>query len=724
MEEVGVEAIVKGLSAFLGDMGKINSSLQGVRGEGTLLQRAFGAVTDGILSFGEHVARVAEVALGVLLRDAIRAAVDFVKELISVTIDAGNEFQVLELRLQRLNFNTLVESGIDYNDATRQSIDLTKEQLKWLQLLAAQSPYDATDVANVFTLARSYGFAGDAAQHLTQDILDFSSGMGLSNVEVKRIIINFGQMVQQGKVTQRELNDLARGAFVPVNDVLKIMSEQTGVAIEDMDDFRKEGESVGAFMEAFSTLVEQRFSGAMEQMAQTFKASTDNVLDLVKGIGGLQIVKPVLDVIGKRVSDFANAFTDVPERWERLQWAARRVGGELSRLVSQLLGFLPSTDSLADAVVRAVEGIADFIRDNRQNVIDFFLKIGSIIQNNIVPIFTDHLLPAFYSLQEWFYNNRNVITLFFEAVRDIFSEFISDLLGGQGPAKNFGDTITKIMWFIIENKDAIVKWLEVLWSVFVVWQVITTVLSIVGSVLISVIGFVLSLVAGIAGLIGVVEFVIPILGAVAAAIGAIGLPVIALIAAIGVLTYMVVKNWDQIKTTTQQLWFIIKYHFGLMAQAVAGAGTQMWESIKSSISRIVTSFQNINWTGLGHSIAQGISNGLIQGARWIVNAAKNAAYSAYNAALSALGIHSPSKLFFEIGENTMQGMAMGIQKAAGLAAVSMQGAMARVASASIPSVTNSTIYNSTANYNLTVNSAAQTEPITQDFSMMQSLAGV
>ena len=72
----------------------------------------------------------------------------------------------------------------------------------------------------------------------------------------------------------------------------------------------------------------------------------------------------------------------------------------------------------------------------------------------------------------------------------------------------------------------------------------------------------------------------------------------------------------------------------------------------------------------------------------------------------------------------MQGLAVGIQKSSGLAAVTMQGAMARVASAAVPSVTNANVYNSTANYNLTVNSGAQTEPIVQDFNMMQSLAGV
>ena len=69
MKEVGIEALVKGLAKFLGDMGKINSSLDRVRSHGTLLQKAFGAVGDALSAFGGHVVRIAEYALGKLLAD-------------------------------------------------------------------------------------------------------------------------------------------------------------------------------------------------------------------------------------------------------------------------------------------------------------------------------------------------------------------------------------------------------------------------------------------------------------------------------------------------------------------------------------------------------------------------------------------------------------------------------------------------------------------------------
>lgn len=47
-----------------------------------------------------------------------------------------------------------------------------------------------------------------------------------------------------------------------------------------------------------------------------------------------------------------------------------------------------------------------------------------------------------------------------------------------------------------------------------------------------------------------------------------------------------------------------------------------------------------------------------------------------------------------------------------------------MSAAAVPSVSNSSVVNNTSSYNLTVNSNAASEPILQDFDMMQSLAGV
>ncbi len=77
----------------------------------------------------------------------------------------------------------------------------------------------------------------------------------------------------------------------------------------------------------------------------------------------------------------------------------------------------------------------------------------------------------------------------------------------------------------------------------------------------------------------------------------------------------------------------------------------------------------------GMDLMRGLVRGIMDGMKWVVDAARNVAKSAVNAAKSALGIHSPSRVFKEIGGYTMQGFGIGIDKE-GRSIVSGMGSMA------------------------------------------------
>ena len=61
---------------------------------------------------------------------------------------------------------------------------------------------------------------------------------------------------------------------------------------------------------------------------------------------------------------------------------------------------------------------------------------------------------------------------------------------------------------------------------------------------------------------------------------------------------------------------------------------------------------------------------------WVVNAARSVAERAVSAAKSALGIHSPSRVFKEIGAYTMEGFGIGINNE-GRNVISGMGSMAK-----------------------------------------------
>lgn len=769
MQKVGVEAVVEGLGAFIGDMGSINRALDQLRPQGTLLQRMFEGVTGALGSFGREILNVIEFALGHLLADAIQFVIRKLGELITATIDAGAAFQTMSLRLNRLNLNSAISSGLEYTDAMKQATEATQEQLQWIQKLAVATPYDFQDIANVFTLARSYGFTSEAAQGLTEDITDFAAGMGLGNVEIQRIIVNFGQMVQQGKVTQRELNDLARGAFVPVNDVLLKMQEQTGLTGGAFDDFRKTGEGVQAFFTAFSSLVEERFLGAAQDMARTFQGATDNAQDFVKSILGFNVVKPVLDVIGGKIADVLSGLTD-ERNFDMINNSAKRLGLAFSRLLGDLLGGEGlDTDNIADAIVKGLDKITTWINTHGKDVKKFFQDIGTFIQTKVIP-FVEDLVDKFNLIKDWVTTNKPTIDEFFSTLGEIISTVFENLTGEKVPTggglEGFLEGVTTFMQFVIDNKDKIAEWVTLIAQVVFWFQVGATIVSFFLGVIISIIGPILAFAAILAGLIGIWTVLGGIIAAVATFIvsvlipgiligGAIFLGLIAIVAMVIAtlfslyLTFQFVKanidEWvagavsafmlfrDQAVTVFTEFKDLMIAKFQEFVEGVREKMVEFVAYIRDRISYIVSLFLNAPWGRIGRDIIEGVAVGVRKAAIALANEVAKAVENAYNAALRAAGISSPSRLFMDIGDYAMQGMAKGIRDNTILAVSAMQDAVKALAmpAVGVPAMvqqysvgmgpTVSSNITTTNNFSLTVNSGAPTEPIIQDYNMMQSL---
>lgn len=562
LKKVGVEAVVEGLGKFMGDVGKMNNSMASIGGQGNILTRTLGGVTNAFGYLADKIVDVATYALGQLLARAVEFVITQLAELVQETIAAGAEFQTMELRLKRLNFNDKMEELDDYADAMSAATQMTKDQLTWIQKLAVQTPYDATDIANVFTLARSYGFAAGEAQLLTKDISNFAAGMGLGNTEIERIIINFGQMVQQGKVTQRELNDLARGAFVPVNDILKRMQENIGLTGKEFDKFKTTGEGVNAFMTAFSQIVSERFEGAAEDLSRTFQGATDNAKDFVKSLIGFGVAKPILSAIGGKISDIISSLT-AEERWDALTAAAGRVGEELAGLVEDILGLLPSTENLADGIVQGLDKFGDWITDHRQDIVNFFRGIGEAIQENVIP-FVQRLVDAFNGIRDWLTTNRVSIEHFFKTVGNIINntvvKFVTDKLipafqqisdwVGRNSAliQDFfltlgtiiGDVFTNLtgvdvggglegilggvkgfMEWIVANQESVTEFVTGLTKLWAILQVVGFVFGIVLAIVTPLIAGFIGIVAAVAGVIAVLTVLLSPAGLIVAVFGLI-----------------------------------------------------------------------------------------------------------------------------------------------------------------------------------------------------------
>lgn len=97
-------------------------------------------------------------------------------------------------------------------------------------------------------------------------------------------------------------------------------------------------------------------------------------------------------------------------------------------------------------------------------------------------------------------------------------------------------------------------------------------------------------------------------------------------------------------------------------QSVISGFMNVVSQVQSGMSRAVNTVRNFigQFASAGMDLMRGLVQGIMNGMSWVVNAAKNVAQNAVNAAKSALGIHSPSRVFRGIGRYVSQGLGMGI----------------------------------------------------------------
>ena len=118
------------------------------------------------------------------------------------------------------------------------------------------------------------------------------------------------------------------------------------------------------------------------------------------------------------------------------------------------------------------------------------------------------------------------------------------------------------------------------------------------------------------------------------------------------------STWTSIKSTASSTWSSIKSSLSSTWSSIKSTASTTWSSIKSTI-------QNQGWSGVGSNISSGIKNGISNGWSTLTSWVKQKAKSLLDAAKSALGIHSPSRLFRDqVGLNIGLGIGEGVDDSA------------------------------------------------------------
>lgn len=110
---------------------------------------------------------------------------------------------------------------------------------------------------------------------------------------------------------------------------------------------------------------------------------------------------------------------------------------------------------------------------------------------------------------------------------------------------------------------------------------------------------------------------------------------------------------------------IIEMGIRLLVELGAGliaAIPQLIAMIPQIISAIINAFLSTDWGAIGRQLLQGLLQGFTNAGNIIWNAVKSVGNSIISGVKSFFGIHSPSKVFADLGKYLPQGFAVGIDK--------------------------------------------------------------
>lgn len=735
LAKVGVEAVVGRLSSFLGDMGKVDSSIKGLVGSGNLVSSAFSSLGNVISGMVGSVFRVLEYTLGTLLADAIRAVKDQIQEVIQGSIDLAGSLQSLEIRLNSFNYSQLTDEQREMANAMDLVSQATKEQIDWIQKLALATPFTNEDISAVYFFGRSVGFTDEYTRDLTTTLADFVSAMDLGGDSMQGVIKQFVQMERKGKIFQQDLNVLAENG-VEVNKILAIMEQKTGLTGDAFDDFKRSGEGVQMFIETFTEYVEKNYAGAGERANRTFKNATATFKDFLATFTAEGITLPILDLLGGKIATIND---QLAARAPEIEALFVRIGQRVTEFLDVLLGGSGGAEDFAQGMIDALDGVADWLDENRGKIIEWidnakikfgelkdFLfgtegkegaiqKFGNWIMYDLLPFLRQQILPALSDLNDMLFGaggendlatsiseiNNTPLQNLLQIFRDLqpavtpaidllkaFGDVIITAFGGSA-TEDFGTfvrdelvpTLKELAAWVSNNKEG----LALLLKAFLAMQVIT---------------FITGIILQIFGAFVVFSKVTGIILAVTVVIN----------------TFVSFMTWMG-NTIASVLWFLFTKFMD-------------WKNnVSQTFNQVIDAIRNKDWVGAGRAVVDGIWRGIQNNWSNLINLVKSLAQNTLNAFNSVFGIHSPSTEMFDAGKNIIAGLSNGITNSANQAVKAMKDAAVAV---SLPAVQitqmamrnmpTQAVSNTTNNYTLNLNTSAPVENVAADFAMMESLA--
>ena len=129
------------------------------------------------------------------------------------------------------------------------------------------------------------------------------------------------------------------------------------------------------------------------------------------------------------------------------------------------------------------------------------------------------------------------------------------------------------------------------------------------------------------------------------------------------ITNAITEAYNNAKAKVSQFLEVGRQSISNIIKGIQGKVSQISSSIGNAISKAKQSASKkaAEFKSIGTNIINGLKNGITSAASRVAEAARNVVQKAINAAKTALKIHSPSRVFMEIGNYTVQGFVKGLE---------------------------------------------------------------
>lgn len=547
-------------------------------------------------------------AMGGLVSTGVSMAVDAISDLSGDIIEASDSAQKFA---STLSFAGLDTSTIDQLTASTQKY-------------ADQTVYDLSDIRNTTAQLAANGVDGYA--DLAEAAGNLNAVAGGNADTFKSVGMVLTQTAGAGKLTTEnwnQLSDAIPGASGKLQEALKKNGAYTG----DFRDAMAKGEiTAEEFNKAVMDLGMTDAAREAATSTSTIEGAMGNLEASVVNVG-VQILDAFKGPLTEGMSSLAEGIGSLPQTFKSMM-------GSMMPVLQQ---------------------------------------IGSVVQTAFVPVgqaISGKLLPALRPFMQSLRNLGSAILPVLNAAFQAFMPVLGSLLAGFAQV---GGTIMSTLTPVLNNLAAVVQTvLPVIQQQFQIWgtelqniinavfpyiqTVITTVMNIINGIITTVLAALQGDWDGVwTGIQNIIVRVwTGIQNNVTAAINAVSGVISAVMNAISG-TWS--GAWNTVRNLASNAWNgitnAVRNGVNSVANTVNGVGGKIKAAFNGAGSWLLSA---------GHNIIQGLINGIRGAIGNAVAAVKNAASSVVNAAKSALGIHSPSRVFRdEVGKMIPAGLGKGVE---------------------------------------------------------------